>query len=122
MAAIRLLLGTAASVMSLSAQLDAINGKPLDFQYLWRDFKKYWLRILGFYALVSVLLMLFAWLFFFGLILFIAGAVLMIIIGAIVISRYLLTPYVIIDQDVGISEAYRSALHSAPRTPARFGE
>jgi len=111
------LLGTAVTVMSLTAQLDAAEGKPLDFQDLWLSVKKYWLRLLGLYALFSLLVVVFAWLFFFGLLLFVVGAILTLIIGFMVISRYILAPYVIIDQNAGIADALRISATLSTRKP-----
>jgi hypothetical protein len=111
------LFGSAVSVMSLAAQLDAVENKPLDFQHLWAALRRYWLRLLGLYALFSVLVVIGIWLFFFGLLLFLLGAILTLALGFIVISRYILTPYVIIDQDVSIGEALSISTSLSSKKP-----
>jgi len=110
-------MGMAVSVMSLSAQLDAVEGRPLDFQHLWKDFKRYWFRILILYAIFSVLVVIFVWMFFFGLLLFVLAGLLAIVLAFLVISRYFLTPYVIIDQDAGISQALSESASLSARNP-----
>jgi uncharacterized membrane protein len=86
-----LILGTIASVMSQAAQLDAVEGRHLDFQNLWKVVKELGLRLLGLYIVTAVII--------------IVGLFLLIVPGLIFIRRYFLAPYVMIDKKVSITEA-----------------
>jgi hypothetical protein len=86
-----LVVGTIASVMAQTAQLQAVEGRHLDFQDLWNVCKKLGLRLFGLYIVITLIV--------------IGGLFLLIIPGIIFIRRYYLAPYVMIDKDVGIKEA-----------------
>ncbi len=86
-----LVAGTLASVMSQAAQLDAVEGKPLDFQILWQTVKKVGLRLFGLYIATGIVVIL--------------GLFLLIVPGLIFIRRYFLAPYIMIEKQIGIREA-----------------
>ncbi|HSX44341.1 MAG TPA: hypothetical protein VLE69_03545 [Candidatus Saccharimonadales bacterium] len=76
------------------------NKKP-QLDNLWPYARKYWLRLFGLAILVALFV--------------IAGLILFIIPGLIMIRRYFLAPYVLVDKDVGIWEAMsKSAAMSKP--------
>lgn len=87
--------------MTYILELKAAAGQTPDFKDLFDTAKKYWLRLFGLGIIVGVLTVL-------GLILFIVP-------GLIVIRRYYLAAFVLIDKDVAITEAMmQSAEMSKP--------
>jgi hypothetical protein len=84
-------LGTIAQIMSQVAQLDAAEDKPLDFRSLWQVVKSMGWRLLGLYVAMGLIILV--------------GLILFIIPGLILIRRYFLAPYVMIDKKVSIREA-----------------
>ena len=86
-----LVVGTIAAMMSQAAQLDAVEHRPLDFQYLWKAIKPLAWRLLGLYVAMAVII--------------VVGFILLIIPGFYMIRRYILAPYVMIDKKVGIRQA-----------------
>jgi hypothetical protein len=100
--------GTIAQIMSQEAQLEAAEGKHLDFQNLWKVVKELGWRMLGLYIVVGLVVLV--------------GFILLIIPGLIMIRRYFLAPYVMLDKKVGIREAMdRSAELSKVNTGAIWG-
>lgn len=98
-------LGFAILIASVSAsallQLRAVQGRNTDLVQLYRDSIAFWPRIVGFSLLFGLMLAV--------------GFVLLIIPGLIVLRRYILTPYFLIDENLGIREAMqRSAAASKP--------
>jgi hypothetical protein len=87
--------GTIASIMSQAAQLDAVEGKRLDFQILWRTVKEAGLRLFGLYIVMGVVI--------------IVGLFLLIVPGLIFIRRYFLAPYAMLDKKVGIRESMEAS-------------
>ncbi len=83
--------GTIASIMAQTAQLDAVEHKPLDFQDLWKTCKQIGFRMLALYIAVGLIVAV-------GLILFIVP-------GLIFARRYFLAPYIMIDKKVGVGQA-----------------
>ncbi|MBX4196934.1 hypothetical protein KW801_00045 [Candidatus Saccharibacteria bacterium] len=101
-------LGTIAQIMSQAAQLEAAEGKHLDFHNLWKVVKELGWRMLGLYIVVGLIV--------------VVGLFLLIIPGLIMIRRYFLAPYVMLDQKVGIREAMdRSAALSKINTGSIWG-
>lgn len=100
--------GTIAQVMSQAAQLEAIENKPLHFHRLWQTVKELGWRLLGLYIVT-------------GLYIFV-GLILLIVPGLIMIRRYYLAPYVMLEKKCGISEAMeRSAALSKPYSGSVWG-
>jgi hypothetical protein len=96
-----LVVGTIVQIMSQEAQLEATEGKPLDFIRLWKVAKEMGWRMFGLYFII-------------GLYIF-AGMILFIIPGLIMLRRYFLAPYVMLDTKCDIKEAMeRSAEMSKP--------
>jgi len=87
--------GTVASIMSQAAQLDAVEGKRLDFQILWQSVKQLGVRLFGLYIVMAVVIII--------------GLFLLIIPGVIFIRRYFLAPYVMLDKKVGIRESMETS-------------
>ena len=77
--------------MSQAAQLDAAEGKPLDFKNLWGVVKDRGWRLFGLYIVMSVLI--------------VVGLILLIIPGLILIRRFFFAPYVMIDKNTGIKDS-----------------
>jgi uncharacterized membrane protein len=93
--------GTIVQIMAQEAQLEATEGKALHFVKLWAVVKELGWRMFGLYLLMGLYI-------FVGLILFI-------IPGLIMLRRYFLAPYVMLDTRCGITEAMeRSAELSKP--------
>jgi hypothetical protein len=96
-----LTVGTIVQIMSQQAQLEASEGKSLDFTRLWAVAKEKGWQMFGLYLLVGLYI-------FIGLLLFI-------IPGLIMLRRYFLAPYVLLDKNVSVKEAMdRSAEMSKP--------
>ncbi len=82
-------------------ELSAADNKQPSFSDLWAAAKKFWVRLI--LLSITVALMIFG------------GLILLIVPGIIMIRRYFLAPYVLIDQDVSVREAMkRSAAMSKP--------
>ncbi len=86
-----LAIGTVIQVMSQQAQLDATEGKPLNFVDLWKVAKEMSWRMFGLYLLIGLYV-------FVGLIFFI-------IPGLIMLRRYFLAPYIMLDTRCSVKEA-----------------
>jgi uncharacterized membrane protein len=86
-----LLAGTVIQIMTQEAQLEASEGNNLDFSRLWAVVKDIGWRMFGLYLLIGLYI--------------IVGLILFIIPGLIMLRRYLLAPYVMLDTRCGITEA-----------------
>ena len=94
--------------MTYALQLEAANGKTPGFDFLWQQAKKYWFRLFGLSLVVGVLMIL--------------GFLLLIVPGLIVLRRYFLAPYILIDKDLSISQAMEeSAKLTKPNSRAIWG-
>lgn len=94
--------------MTVTLQLESAKGKTPTLKQLWDSAKKYWLRLFGLYVLIFLSI--------------IGGLILLIIPGIIMIRRYFLSPYLMIDKDLPIGEAMRrSAELSKPYSGAIWG-
>ena len=89
-------IGTIAQLMTVIATFEGSEDKVLSFHKLWQLSKKFGWRLIGLYLLT-------------GLYTFV-GFILLIIPGLIMIRRYFLAPYVLLDKDCSIREAMQ---HSA---------
>jgi hypothetical protein len=85
------LAGTAVQIMIQQAQLEAIEKKPLDLVRLWRSAKANYRNMLGLYLLMGLYIL--------------AGLILFIIPGLIMLRRYFLAPYVMLDTKCDIKTA-----------------
>jgi hypothetical protein len=93
--------GTIAQLMAVIATYDASQDKVITFSKLWSAVKKIGLRLIGLYIVVFLVTLV--------------GFVLLIVPGLIMIRRYYLAPYVMLDKNCGIREAMdRSAAISKP--------
>jgi len=82
-------------------QLEVARGKTPTFADIWEIGKKYWLRLFGLSIVVAIVTVI--------------GFILLIIPGLIMLRRYYLAPFVMIDRDVSVLEAMRiSAAISKP--------
>jgi hypothetical protein len=96
-----LTVGTVVQIMSQEAQLEATEHRSLDFARLWAVVKELGWRMFGLYLVIGLYV-------FVGLILFI-------IPGLIMLRRYFLAPYVMLDTRCDIKEAMeRSAEMTKP--------
>ncbi|MBX4188724.1 hypothetical protein KW792_01335, partial [Candidatus Saccharibacteria bacterium] len=77
-------LGTIVQIMTQVAQLEAAQGRHLDFHNLWKVVKEIGLRLFGLYVITSLIVII--------------GLLLFIIPGLIMIRRYFLASYVMIDR------------------------
>lgn len=103
-----LAIGTIVQVMTQEAQLEAVEHKPLDFGRLWSVAKEMGWQMFGLYLLIGLYV-------FVGLILFI-------IPGLIMLRRYFLAPYVMLDTRCSIKEAMeRSAEMTKPYSKYIWG-
>ncbi|MBX4199801.1 hypothetical protein KW789_02825 [Candidatus Saccharibacteria bacterium] len=101
MAIIWIVLSVIIQIMTMDAQLRAAQGKRLDFTLLWDTVKELGWRMVGLYLLVGLYI--------------VVGLILLIVPGLIMIRRYMLAPYVMLDQKTGIREAMeKSAAMSKP--------
>ncbi len=100
--------GTIVQIMTQQAQLNAAQGKSLDFAHLWRVVKESGWRMFGLYLLVGLYITV--------------GLIFFIIPGLIMLRRYFLAPYVMLDKKVGIKEAMdQSAAMTKPFSGAIWG-
>lgn len=81
--------------MTYTLELEGSKGEKPSLQHLFEVAKKYWLRIFGLLLAIGFLTLI--------------GLILLIVPGLIVIRRYFLAPYVMIDKDLSISEAMRES-------------
>jgi hypothetical protein len=86
-----LLAGSIVQIMLQRAQLEATEGKPLDFIRLWRDTKPMFIQMFGLYAVMGLYIVI--------------GLALFIIPGLIFLRRYILAPYVMLDSRCDIKTA-----------------
>jgi hypothetical protein len=84
-------LGTIVQIMTQAAQLEAAENKHLDFSNLWRVVKEIGWRLFGLYVVTFFIIVI--------------GLILFIIPGLIMIRRYFLASYVMIDRRTGIRES-----------------
>ena len=84
-------------------KVEGAKGKTPNLKHLFEVGKKYWLRLFGFYIIYAVML--------------IVGFILLIVPGLIVLRRYSLVPYIIIDKNATFKEA-----ESLNHTVAIFGQ
>lgn len=77
--------------MSQAAQFEGAEGKTIAWSSIWKTTKKIGWRMVGLYLIVGFLT--------------IVGLILLIIPGLIILRRYFLAPYVLIDKNCGITEA-----------------
>jgi uncharacterized membrane protein len=88
-------------VMILVASLKVADGKQPGLDEVWNSSKSYILRLVGLGIVVGLL--------------FVGGLILFIVPGLIVLRRYFLAPYYLIDKDLSITEAMKqSAAESKP--------
>jgi hypothetical protein len=101
--------GTILQIMAQRAQLDAAHHKhAITFGELWATVKELGWRMLGLYLLVGLYILV--------------GLILLIIPGLIMIRRYFLAPFVMLDTKCSIKEAMdRSAAMSKPFSGAIWG-
>ncbi len=85
------IIGTIVNFISLAAQLEAAEDKPLDFKDLWLLVKPVGWRLVGLYLIVGLIVLV--------------GLILLIVPGLILLRRYFLAPYVMLDKRCGIQEA-----------------
>jgi len=89
-------------------QLKVAEGTQTDFGKLWKAVKHYGVRLIGLGFCVGIL--------------FVLGLILFIVPGLIVLRRYYLSPYYMIDKDLSITDAMRaSAKDSIPFATSIWG-
>jgi len=89
-------LGIIVQIMNQAAQLEAAQEKKVTWHSIWSVVKKFGWRMLGLYIVVGILTVI--------------GFILLIIPGLIVIRRYFLSPYILMDKNCKISEAMRRSV------------
>jgi hypothetical protein len=104
-----LVIGTVVQIMSQQAQLDAAqHQRSIEFNQLWSTVKELGWRMVGLYLLILLYV--------------IVGFILLIIPGLIMIRRYFLAPYIMLDTKCSIKEAMdRSADMSKPYSRMIWG-
>lgn len=81
--------------ITTAAELEGAKGKTLKLGHIFELAKKCWARLFEFYLLYFLMI--------FG------GLILLIVPGLIVLRRYALAPYIIVDKDVSVSEAMKES-------------
>jgi hypothetical protein len=99
-----LVAGTIVQIMSQEAQLEATENKPLDFIRLWGVVKELGWRMFGLYLVIGLYV--------------VVGLILFIIPGLIMLRRYFLAPYVMLDTKCDVKTAME---RSAEMTGAYSG-
>lgn len=103
-----LVVGTIVQIMSQQAQLEASQRRRISFEQLWPVVQRRGWRLVGLYIVVSLVVFV--------------GLLLLIIPGLIMIRRYFLAPYVMLDKDTGIRESMdQSAALSKINTGSIWG-
>lgn len=93
--------GTIVQIMAQNAQLEVAQGRTPTFGKLWATVKEMGWRMLGLYLLIGLYV--------------VVGLILFIVPGLIMLRRYFLAPYVMLDQKTGIKESMeKSAAMSKP--------
>ncbi len=96
------------SFFLVALDLEVVKGKKPELAQLWPTVKKYGWRLLGLFLLVGVMV--------------VCGLILLIVPGLIILRRYIMAPFVLIDQDLSISAALEeSARLSKPYSGAIWG-
>lgn len=89
-------------------QLKSVRGEKIDLSQALKEGLKYFWKLLGLLICMGLLIL--------------GGLILLIVPGLIMIRRYYLAPYYLIDQDLSITEAMRqSAADSKPVSGAVWG-
>ena len=83
------------AIMMVVLEYKVAHGKTPTLGDVWQDSKKYIWRLLGLGIVVGVLA--------------VVGLILLIVPGVIVISRYFLSPFAMIDKDLSIGEAMKES-------------
>jgi hypothetical protein len=83
------------TAMSVVLELRSSKGEKPSFSVLFDDAKKYWLRLLGLFILMGIII--------------IAGLILLIVPGIIAIKRLLYAPYIMVDKDLGIVDSLKAS-------------
>lgn len=81
------------TIMLYSLELRAAQGHKPSLSELWQTAQKFWLRMVGLGIVVGLVV--------------VGGLILFIVPGLIFIRRYFLSPFVMLDEDVSITEAMR---------------
>jgi len=103
-----LAIGTIVQVMSQEAQLEATQGQSLNFIKLWAVVKQIGWRMFGLYLVIGLYV--------------IVGLILFIIPGLIMLRRYFLAPYVMLDTKCSVKDAMeRSAEMTKPYSKYIWG-
>lgn len=87
-------LGVIITGASIKIQLDSARGTKLGFREALAAGRKYGLRLVGLGILVGLIVLV--------------GFILLIVPGVFMMKRYLLSPYYLVDKDMGITEAMRA--------------
>lgn len=99
--------GFLVQIMSQKAQLDGVEGHTPGFDKLWATTRKLGWRLVGLYLLVGLYV--------------VVGFILFIIPGIIMLRRYSLAPYVMLDKNKGIRESMElSANMTKPHSGAIY--
>lgn len=94
--------------MLYGLQLEGARGKTPDMSALWQVGKKYWLRLFALSIVIGLAI--------------VGGLILLIVPGLIMIRRYFLAPYVMVDKNTGILDSMRqSAALSKPYSGSVWG-
>ncbi len=93
-------------IMSQAAQLEGSEGKDLHFHRLWQVVKELGWRMLGLYLVMALYI--------------VVGLILLVVPGLIMIRRYFLAPYVMLDRKCSIKEAME--LSAAMSKPSGSGD
>ena len=96
--------GTLVQIMSQAAQLDASEDRPLTFEKLWSQARPIFWRMLGLYIVTALIVAV--------------GFVLLIIPGVILLRRYFLAPYILLEKNVGVFEAMRQSAALSQTNPS----
>lgn len=100
--------GFIVQIMSNAAQLEASEDKTVSFDSIWKTTKELGWRMVGLYIVVGLVIL--------------GGLILLIVPGLIFLRRYFLTPYVLLDKKISISEAMSiSAAMTKPYSRSIWG-
>jgi hypothetical protein len=95
--------GTITQIMSNAAQLYAAEGKEFDFHTLWQVVRQLGWRLLGLYIVMFLLIAL--------------GFVLLIVPGLMLLRRFFMAPYIMVDKRLGIRESLEQSIDLTNRNP-----
>lgn len=91
--AVLIVVSVVAQAMLTGLSVAAVKGQKMNFSDLWEVARKYTFRLMGLGIVFAAAI--------------IGGLILLIVPGLIVLQRYMMAPYIMVDKDLGIMESLK---------------